>query len=139
NSKDVVDNATNYLRSLGGMTLANGSGQASDYQLPSLASRSAYNIVTITGAPSEVRSAVTTVLTTLTCGYGPSAEELLCDLGNTKPLSRVASFYARRESGAIDEPEQILGNRDLQGRFTPRALRQSGLVRIQDEGMLLPK
>ncbi len=51
NSHDVVNNSTNFLTSLGGMTLANGAsgtqGLASNYVLPSLAARSANNTATI--------------------------------------------------------------------------------------------
>ncbi|HMV63394.1 MAG TPA: filamentous hemagglutinin N-terminal domain-containing protein, partial [Rhodocyclaceae bacterium] len=50
-SSAVADNAINYLTSLGGMTLANGSsgtpGLASNYTLPALSSRSAQNTATI--------------------------------------------------------------------------------------------
>ncbi len=58
NSSQVADNTTNYLSSLGGMTLANGTsgtqGIASNYVLPSLASRSANNTASITPANVNV-------------------------------------------------------------------------------------
>ncbi len=50
NSKDVANNATNYLTAMGGMTLADGTGLAANYQLPSLAARSANNQATIVAA-----------------------------------------------------------------------------------------
>jgi len=47
NSVNVIDNPTNYLTSMGGLALANGSGLASNYALPSLTSRSVYNTARI--------------------------------------------------------------------------------------------
>jgi hypothetical protein len=49
-SKNVSANASNYITNLNGLSLSNGSGLASNYQLPSASSRSTHNSVTLTKA-----------------------------------------------------------------------------------------
>ncbi len=51
NSKLVADNATNFINNLGGLVLADGSGLASDYQVPDLTIRNRNNQVTINPEP----------------------------------------------------------------------------------------
>ena len=51
-SAAVADNASNYLASLGSLVLADGSGLASDYQLPALTAANATNRVTISAVAS---------------------------------------------------------------------------------------
>lgn len=47
NSSQVSDNGSNFITSMGGLQIANGSGRADNYLLPSLSARSVYNDVTI--------------------------------------------------------------------------------------------
>ncbi|MEI6802566.1 MAG: MBG domain-containing protein [Burkholderiales bacterium] len=103
-SKNVTDNASNYISSFGGITLGNGSGSASNYQLPAT-NRSANNSVTISAAPLSVSG--TTVAssktydgnTTATLSGGTLSGTVYA--GDTVALIQSGNFASKDVSDAI--------------------------------------
>jgi trimeric autotransporter adhesin len=145
-SGSVADNALNYLTGLGGLTLADGTGLASNYVLPALTARSAWNQVTIDAAALALDFAGSRI-------YDGTPTFLYSELqiaggvlpGDTVSLVGGSATVASQNAGpytAFTSHSLMLGGADKDNyrvsggavhvSITPRALLLTAPVREQD-------